>query len=100
MVKNAIEAAVRGEILLAGLAADEGCNGGPGWAVFWVKNGAVMPEVAQRRIFHRSFSTKGPGRGVGTYSMRLLGEGYLKGKVSFSSRPGLGTIFELRIPRA
>jgi len=100
MVKNAIEAAVRGEILLAGLAADEGCNGEAGWAVFWVKNAAVMPEVAQRRIFHRSFSTKGPGRGVGTYSMRLLGEGYLKGKVSFSSRPGLGTIFELRIPRA
>ena len=100
MVKNAIEAAVRGEILLAGLAAEEGREGEPGWAVFWVKNSIVMPEVAQRRIFHRSFSTKGPGRGVGTYSMRLLGEGYLKGRVSFSSRPGLGTIFELRIPLA
>lgn len=100
MVKNAIEAAVRGEILLAGLAAEEGRDGEPGWAVFWVKNSVVMPEVAQRRIFHRSFSTKGPGRGVGTYSMRLLGEGYLKGKVSFSSRPGSGTVFELRIPQA
>jgi signal transduction histidine kinase len=100
MIKNAIEAAVRGEVLLVGLASEKGGPGEPDWAVFWVKNSAVMPEVAQRRVFHRSFSTKGPGRGVGTYSMRLLAEGYLRGKVSFSSREGEGTIFELRIPQA
>lgn len=100
MIKNAIEAAVRGEILLVGLQAEPDPTGGDGWAVFWVKNSAVMPEVARRRVFHRSFSTKGPGRGVGTYSMKLLAEGYLRGRVSFSSREGEGTIFELRIPLA
>ncbi len=107
MIKNAIEAAVRGEILLVGLQAEGEASTvpppeapSPGWAVFWVKNSAVMPEVARRRVFHRSFSTKGPGRGVGTYSMKLLAEGYLRGRVSFTSREGEGTIFELRIPQA
>jgi signal transduction histidine kinase len=100
MIKNAIEAAVRGEVLQVGLQAETDPVTGKAWAVFWVRNSAVMPEVARRRVFHRSFSTKGPGRGVGTYSMKLLAEGYLRGRVSFSSREGEGTIFELRIPQA
>ncbi len=104
MIKNAIEAAVRGEVLLAGINMEDGCAkgeaAGAGWAVFWVKNSAVMPEVARRRVFHRSFSTKGRGRGTGTYSMRLLAESYLNGKVSFSSKEGEGTVFEVRIPLA
>jgi signal transduction histidine kinase len=100
MIKNAIEAALRGEVLLAGLRRETGGADGREWALFWVKNSAVMPEAAQRRVFHRSFSTKGPGRGVGTYSMRLLAEKYLKGKVGFRSREGEGTVFELRIPLA
>jgi signal transduction histidine kinase len=94
MVKNAIEAAVRGEVLLVGIHTEAS------QAVFWVKNSAVMPEVVRRRIFHRSFSTKGPGRGIGTYSMRLLAENYLGGSVRFSSREGEGTVFELRLPLA
>lgn len=41
------------------------------------------------RIFQRSFSTKGAkGRGLGTYSMKLFGETYLGGQVSFRSSAG------------
>jgi hypothetical protein len=46
-------------------------------------------------MFQRNFSTKGPGRGVGTYSVRLLTERYLGGQVSLLSSPESGTRFGL-----
>ncbi len=46
---------------------------------FWVHNHAVMPESVQRQVFQRSFTTKGRGRGLGTYSVKLLTERYLEG---------------------
>jgi CheY-like chemotaxis protein len=64
-----------------------------------VHNEAVIAPAHQRHIFERSYSTKGAGRGIGTYAMKLLGENYLRGEVSFSSsRPG-GTVFALVLPR-
>ncbi len=51
------------------------------------------------QMFHRSFSTKGTGRGLGTYSMKLLSERYLGGSVTFRSIPGEGTTFTARYPR-
>ncbi len=97
MIKNALEAAERDETVTAGLRIERHRDAEDA-AVFWVQNRAVMPEDTQRRVFHRSFSTKGPGRGVGTYGMRLLGEGYLGGTISFRSSEGEGTVFELRLP--
>jgi len=52
-----------------------------------------MPAEIQMQIFQRSFSTKGSDRGIGTYSIKLLAENYLKGKVDFSSNESEGTIF-------
>jgi len=49
-------------------------------------------------LFQRSFSTKGEGRGLGTYSIKLYTERYLKGTVSFSSAEGEGTVFRVRYP--
>ena len=58
------------------------------------------PEVALQ-IFHRSFSTKGGyGRGLGTYGMKLLGEGVLGGSVGFESTEEGGTTFWFRLPAA
>jgi signal transduction histidine kinase len=58
----------------------------------------MAPEV-QARIFQRSFSTKAQrGRGLGTYSMKLLGERYLGGAVSFVSAAGTGTVFSVTLP--
>ena len=48
-------------------------------------------------MFQRSFSTKGAGRGLGTYSIKLLGEKYLNGKVGFISEQGRGTIFSVEL---
>lgn len=65
---------------------------------FCVWNGAVMPPEVARRVYQRNFSTKGSlGRGLGTYSMKLLGERVLGGEVSFTSRPGEGTCFRIRL---
>ena len=65
---------------------------------FRVRNAAeIRPEHACR-IFQRYFTTKpGPGRGQGTYIIKLLGEQYLGGTVGFSTSPG-GTTFHLSIP--
>ena len=64
---------------------------------FWVKNQNVMPEDIQLQIFKRSFSTKGEGRGDGTYSIKLLTENYLKGNVSFVSNITSGTVFSINL---
>ena len=53
------------------------------------------------QIFQRSFSTKGqPGRGIGTYSIKLFGETYLGGRgfVSPAEAPE-GTTFSIVLPK-
>lgn len=66
---------------------------------FTVHNPGFIPESVASRIFLRSFSTKGTnGRGLGTYSMKLLGENVLGGEVGFTSTPEDGTQFFLFLP--
>lgn len=92
LLKNALEASSAGaEVRLAGRLADDHVE-------FSVWNSGVMPEEACLQIFQRSFSTKGSGRGVGTYSVRLFAEGYLGGKVSFTSNKSDGTTFTVSLP--
>ncbi len=93
MVKNALEATDPGGTVTLGCRADGD------QVEFWVHNPAIMPRDVRLQIFQRSFSTKGPGRGLGTYSMKLLSERYLQGKVTFESAPGVGTIFRATYPR-
>ncbi|MDD2852191.1 MAG: HAMP domain-containing sensor histidine kinase [Desulfuromonadaceae bacterium] len=63
-----------------------------------VTNPGEIPESVQLQLFKRSFSTKGSeGRGIGTYSMKLFGEKYIKGEVGFSSGNG-STCFHITIP--
>lgn len=92
MVKNALEASKKGQTVTVGCAVS-----GPE-VEFWVRNEECMPRDVQLQVFQRSFSTKGAGRGLGTYSIKLLGEKYLGGKVTFTSTEGDGTVFRLRLP--
>jgi hypothetical protein len=92
MVKNALEATAPGGLVRLG------CDVENGQAVFWVQNDAVIPRSVQMRVFNRSFSTKGAGRGLGTYSIKLLTERYLHGAVDFESTAKTGTIFRIRLP--
>ncbi len=75
------------------------CSSEDDRVAFAVHNPEVMPSEVQLQVFQRSFSTKAEtGRGIGTYSMRLFGERYLGGTMSFISRESEGTTFRLTIP--
>jgi signal transduction histidine kinase len=91
-VKNALEAAEGGSTVAIGF-------GGSSSAIeFFVHNDGTMDESVQHNIFKRYYSTKGGNRGLGTYSMKLLTEDYLGGKVSFVSTADEGTTFTFIIP--
>lgn len=100
MVKNALEASVYPEVITLQSYRLEEKKGKPGRVVFSVHNPGHIPEENQRLIFQHSFSTKGVGRGLGTFSMRLLAEKYLGGQVSFTTDPATGTTFYITLPLA
>lgn len=92
LIKNALEA------VPAGGAVTASCRREGGSTAFLVSNPGFMPPAVQHQVFQRSFSTKGAGRGLGTYSIRLLTEKYLGGSASFTSDPVLGTVFRVAFP--
>lgn len=92
MLKNALESSKdRNEIKAGSRYKDNEIE-------FYIHNKEFIPYEVQIQIFQRSFSTKGAGRGLGTYSMKLLSEKYLQGKVLFESSEGNGTTFYARFP--
>ena len=93
LLKNAVEATDDGQTIRLGYHPD-----GEDTVEFWVRNPTVMPEDVRLQVFKRGFSTKGNGRGLGTYSARILTERYLEGEISFTSEPGTGTVFRVRYP--
>ena len=93
MIKNALEASDENDVITVSSQSDEES------VIFKVNSPGHIPRETQLQIFERSFSTKGKGRGLGTYSMKLLGEDYLKGKVDFTSDEVLGTTFFISLPK-
>ncbi len=92
MTKNALEATTEcGDVKVNCYVEDSNI-------IFSVHNCGYIPYIDQGQIFQRSFSTKGKGRGIGTYSMKLFGEKYLNGKVWFESDIFKGTVFSISIP--
>ena len=91
MIKNALEASPKkGKVTI-------GCSKKDAEVEFWVHNIGYIPRDIQLQIFTRSFSTKGSGRGLGTYSMKLLSR-FLNSKISFSSSKEEGTVFIIDLP--
>ncbi len=78
-VKNAVEAAAAGDPVSIEVREGESHVRIKVW------NPQPIPEAIRHQLFQRSFSTKGPGRGLGTYSMRLLLEDYLNGRIEIRS---------------
>jgi hypothetical protein len=89
LLKNALEATEMNGIVTVGVSHHSEK------VVFWVKNDQLIPLDVQMQLFQRSFTTKGSGRGLGTYSIRLLTENYLEGKVTFVSTEDDGTVFSV-----
>jgi len=92
LVKNAIEAAPdQGYVLLS-------CQGDSESVTFSVYNDGAIPEALRSTIFEGGISSKGSGRGLGLYGVKLLTEQFLGGAVSFSSSEEAGTWFHVRFP--
>lgn len=87
MVKNALEASHAGQTVT--LKVEEINQK----LKLSVHNGSFIPRHIEMQVFMRSFSTKGVQRGLGTYSMKILGEEYLGGKVDFTTSEADGTSF-------
>lgn len=92
LVKNALEASRPGQVVVVGSRAR------PGGCEFWCRNAGEIPPAHRAQIFQRNFSTKGEGRGIGTYSVRLLTEQFLGGRVGFTSSAEEGTCFTVELP--
>lgn len=91
MVKNALEASLPGAFITVSSKKKQKK------IQFSIHNNVYIEPDIQLQIFKRSFSTKGTGRGLGTYSMKLLGEKFLGGKVRFTSTQESGTTFYFEI---
>jgi nitrogen-specific signal transduction histidine kinase len=94
LVKNACEAVPAGsEITIT-------CAAHGGRAVLAVRNPGEMPDAVRLQLFRRSFSTKAAqGRGIGTWSVKLLTERYLDGTVVCDVGGG-ETVFTVSLPLA
>jgi hypothetical protein len=93
MMINALEASTTGDAIHVWCDMDGHC------LRFNVQNRQKIPDDIAKRIFQRNFSTKQDmGRGWGTYSMKLLGEKILNGRVGFSTSEKNGTTFWLSLP--
>lgn len=90
MIKNAVESYKKKEVTIKILEKESHVE-------VVVHNHAYMPREVQLQVFKRYFSTKGSGRGLGTYSMKLIGEEYLKGYIRFQSDLEEGTTFTFGI---
>lgn len=92
MIKNALEATPsNGTVTVGCRSLQEGVQ-------FWVHNPTDMPRDVQLQVFQRAFSTKGKGRGFGTYGVKLLTERYLQGGIGFESAETQGTTFWVSLP--
>ena len=94
MIINALEASAEGDTVKLTTLVE------PAHITWEIWNAGFIPADIQKRVFQRHFSTKANfGRGLGTFSMKLFGERYLKGKVSFTSTEADGTTFRFRLPK-
>jgi signal transduction histidine kinase len=94
LITNALEASTAGQTVTVS------CRSVDSQVEFSVHNAGAIPEEARPRVFRPAFSTKEAGRGLGTYSVKLLTENYLKGAASFTSSNETGTTFVVRYPLA
>lgn len=92
MIKNAVEASEDNSTIVIGIKHEDN------QVRLTVHNDGFIPKDIQDQIFKYSFSTKGRGRGIGTYGMKLITKRYLGGNIHFETDSVNGTDFILEIP--
>jgi nitrogen-specific signal transduction histidine kinase len=71
-----------------------GCRTGEATVRFWVHNDQMIPVTLRTEIFKQTASSKGHGRGNGTYSIKHLSD-LIDADVYFTSTETDGTVFNL-----
>ncbi|MFH1776856.1 MAG: HAMP domain-containing sensor histidine kinase [Candidatus Omnitrophota bacterium] len=96
---------VMGNLLINALEASEdgqtvtlGCRSTSTRISFWCHNNTYIPKEIQKKLFKKIYSAKGKRRGIGTYSIKILTEKYLRGKVTCVSTQTNGTTFTVSYP--
>lgn len=92
IIKNALEASDKSEKIRIKVYENQNL------LVIEVKNNKVIPVEQQRNVFSKSYSSKGTGRGLGTYGSKLLLNKYLNGDLTFLSNNEQGTTFFIKVP--
>lgn len=92
LIKNALEASPTNGTVTVKVKKDSQN------ATFTINNTGYIPRTVAQQIFKRSFSTKGKGRGLGTYSVKMFVKNHLHGKVWFDSSDEDGTNFYVSLP--
>jgi two-component system NtrC family sensor kinase len=96
LLNNALDAVSEGgRIVVSSRPVDDGIE------VAVADNGTGIPEELRDRIFDPFFTTKAPGEGsgLGLSICHTIMKG-LGGTLRFSSAPGQGTTFRVRLPRS
>ncbi|HSL19129.1 MAG TPA: ATP-binding protein [Methylomirabilota bacterium] len=96
LLNNALDAVSEGgRIVVSSRPVDDGIE------VAVADNGTGIPDELRDRIFDPFFTTKAPGEGsgLGLSICHTIMKG-LGGTLSFSSAPGRGTTFRVRLPRS
>jgi len=94
LVKNAIQAVpeVDEPQIVVSVASD-----GDFAKISVADNGIGIEEGFKEKIFEPKFTTKTSGMGLGLGMVKNIVETY-KGHISFTSKPGIGTIFSVKFP--
>lgn len=95
LVKNAIQAVpeVESPRILVSVSGD-----GDFVKICVADNGIGIEEGFREKIFEPKFTTKSSGMGLGLGMVKTIVETY-HGDISFTSKPGKGTVFTVRFPR-
>ena len=95
LVKNAIQAVpeVASPRILVSVSGD-----GEFVKICVADNGIGIDEDFREKIFEPKFTTKSSGMGLGLGMVKTIVETY-QGTISFTSKPGKGTVFTVRFPR-
>ncbi len=92
LLKNAIEASKETDTIKIGTSIRKDK------VSFWVFNPGYIPPEIKHQMFQFGFTTKGEGRGIGLYSVKVLTEQVLGGKVRCSTSKSTGTTFTICLP--
>jgi signal transduction histidine kinase len=91
-IKNAVEASIAGDTVTVT------CRKSGDAGEFRIHNNASIPDSVRLQLFYRYYSTKGANRGLGTYSMLLFTEKYLRGYLTLETDESAGTTITIALP--